>query len=235
VNYRSLGDVGRAVLQGLEADLIKLALQLIEQHTIGAALGSASTAAATAQAAVLGAAWAGPAALASLASYGANAIPAQAAMISTAAIGAVIGAPKATGGRIFGPGSDTSDGILTPTSRDEYVIRALGPRPRLRHARLSSTQHGAARRFRQRRAHPPMNLSAASPNARGGFSAGDMASCAASSARHPAMPDVNLYPVVDSEEVFTRGIKTTGGSKALVAHVAANSTKYKATLNRPGS
>jgi hypothetical protein len=79
VNYRSLGDVGRAVLQGLEADLIKLALQLIEQHTIGAALGTASTAAATAQAAALGAAWAGPAALASLASYGANAIPAQAA------------------------------------------------------------------------------------------------------------------------------------------------------------
>jgi hypothetical protein len=237
VNYRSLGDVGRAVLQGLEADLIKLALQLIEQHTIGAALGSASTAAATAQAAVLGAAWAGPAALASLASYGANAIPAQAAMISTAAIGAVIGAPKATGGRIFGPGSDTSDGILTPTSRDEYVINAPSARALGYDTLDYLNAHGSLPGgFANGGRIQPMNMSAASPNARGGFSAGDMAELRGIVGQAiDAMPAIHLHPVVDSEEVFTRGIKTNGGSKAMVAHVAANSTKYKATLNRPGS
>jgi hypothetical protein len=237
VNFHSLGDVGRAALQGLEGDLIRLALQLIEQHTIGAALGAAATATTTAAAAAAGAAWAGPAAMASLATLGANAGPASAGIASTVALATVLGAPKAAGGRIFGPGGDTSDGILTPTSRDEFVIKANSARTLgydvLQY--INSTGE-LPRGFANGGAIRPMNLSASGGGSRGGFSPSDimqLRSIVETAIR--AMPDIKLYPTVDSGDMLRRGVDTTHGSRALQAHISDNSTKYKAVLNRPGA
>ncbi len=45
VNFRSLGDVGRAVLQSITADLVRMAIQQVILGTIGKTLGATATAA----------------------------------------------------------------------------------------------------------------------------------------------------------------------------------------------
>jgi hypothetical protein len=228
VHFSSLGDVGRAALQGLEADLIKLALQLIEQQVIGATLGTAAIGATTAQAAAAGAAWAGPAALASLATLGANAGPAAAALASTTALSFALGLPKAAGGRIFGPGSDTSDNILTPSSPGEFMIKAASARAIGYDALEYINRHGAL-------PFSPSNDTAAVAGG-GGFGGTNLRELRGI-VRDAilAMPNVVLHPVVDSGEIVRRGISTQTGSRAVIAHVGENATAYKSHLNRPGS
>lgn len=129
VNFRSLGDVGRAALATLTEGLVRLALQQVILRTIGATLGKTATATTTAQAGAAAAAWAPAAALASLATLGANAGPAAAALAATAALSAGIAATSgaagfADGGRIRGPGTGTSDSIPIRASNDEFMLRA---------------------------------------------------------------------------------------------------------------
>lgn len=225
INFHSLGDVGRAVLGGLAADLIKLAIQQVILHTIGHALGAASIAATTAQAAAAGAAWAGPAALASLATLGANAAPAAAALASTSAIAALIGAPKAGGGRIFGPGSDTSDNILTPMSPGEFAIRASAARSLGYDTLEYMNQHG-------RLPVNPTNATAASGHS-GGFSSGDLRQLEGIVSRAiDAMPDVSLYASLDPADMLQRALGTPAGHKALLAHLGNNSGAVNAQLRR---
>lgn len=133
VNFRSLGDVGRAALATLTEGLVRLALQQVILRTIGATLGKTATATTTAQAGAAAAAWAPAAALASLATLGSNAGPAAAALAATAALSAGIAATSgaagfADGGRIRGPGTGTSDSIPIRASNDEFMLRAKAAR-----------------------------------------------------------------------------------------------------------
>jgi hypothetical protein len=229
VNFTSLSDVARTVLGQLATDLIKFALQQIELHTIGAALGAASVASTTAFAAAAGAAWAGPAALASLATLGTNAGPAAAAIASTVGLATVLGAAKAGGGRIFGSGSDTSDNILTPMSPGEFAIKASSARNIGYDTLDYINRHGSLPA-----GISPSNGIAATPGGRGGFSSSDLGQLRGIvSEAIRAMPDVSLYASLDPVEVLQRALGTPTGSRALIAHLGNNATAVKASLNRP--
>jgi hypothetical protein len=210
-----------------------MAIQQIILHTIGKGLQTAATGAVVAQMAVIGSAAAGPAALVSLATAGGNAIPAQAGIASTVGLATVLGAPKARGGRIFGPGSDTSDGILTPTSRDEFVIKAPSAR-RIGYANLEEMNAtGELPSLASTRAIRPMNVAAAQPKTSIGLSSDDRAFLAAEMSRAiAAQPGISLYASLDPAEMLQRALGAPAGQRALLAHLGENSASVKATLNR---
>lgn len=87
---------------------------------------SSATAASVAQAAEIGAAWAPAAAAVSLATFGANAAPAILGMTLAYGLSYLFNkvGGKAAGGLVSGPGTSTSDSMLTRLSNGEYVIRA---------------------------------------------------------------------------------------------------------------
>jgi hypothetical protein len=229
VNFTSLRDVARTVLSQLATDLIKFALQQIELHTLGQLFATTSTATTIAQMAAIAAAAAPAAAMVSLATYGTNAIGAQAGIASTVALATILGAPKALGGRISGPGTTTSDSILTPSSVDEYMIRASAARA-IGYDTLDYINRTG------RIPNQPSNDIALGPGRGGGFSGADISQLRGIVADAiKAMPDINLYPTVDSGDLFSRGIKTGPGSRAVLAHVSANSSHYKTVLAKPGS
>lgn len=231
VNFTSLSDVARTVLGQLATDLIKFALQQIELHTIGAALSAASVATTTAAAAAAGAAWAGPAALASLATLGTNAGPAAAAIASTVGLATILGAAKAGGGRIFGPGSDTSDNILTPMSPGEFAIKASSAR-NLGYDTLDYiNQHGQL----PPRTISPSNAQAASPG-RGGFSPGDMSKLEGIVSRAiEAMPGIALYPTLHPADALDAALSSRAGQRKMFDFFGANATHINTQLRRPGS
>ena len=79
----SFGNVARQALTQLVSGLIKLGVQLAITSVVGKTVEQAATAVSVADAAIIAAAWAPAAAEVSLASFGGNAIPAQAALTST--------------------------------------------------------------------------------------------------------------------------------------------------------
>lgn len=119
----ALYNVGREALASLISGLVKMGIQWLLNATIGQAVATAATAASVAQAAIVSTAWATPAALASLATSGANAIPAAAGVASVVATTNALAA-FATGGRVRGPGGPTDDSILARLSDGEFVINA---------------------------------------------------------------------------------------------------------------
>ncbi|QBQ71184.1 tail length tape measure protein [Shewanella phage S0112] len=121
----AVGNAARAALRDLLAGLIKLGLQFVLNATLGQALGSAAVAAGTAQAAALSSAYASAATFASLASFGANAVPAQAGIASTFALtqGLAV-AGFADGGSVYGPGGPRADMIPAMLSNGEFVVNA---------------------------------------------------------------------------------------------------------------
>lgn len=82
----ALQNVARQALAELIGSLIKMGLQLAINAVLGKTLAASSTAASIASASALSAAWATPAALASLATVGTNAAPASAALLGTVAL-----------------------------------------------------------------------------------------------------------------------------------------------------
>jgi tape measure domain-containing protein len=126
----ALLSVAQNALQSLISGLIELGIQYVINQIIAQTVGQAATAAASAQAAALASAWATPAALASLASYGANAGPANAAIAGTIALtqglaaASNAGAGFAEGGKIDGPGGPKEDKILARVSAGEFVVNA---------------------------------------------------------------------------------------------------------------
>lgn len=82
----AFGNVARQALSGLISSLVKLGMQYAVNAAIGQSLAAAATAGSVAEASILATAWATPAALASLASFGANSVPAMAAIASTTAL-----------------------------------------------------------------------------------------------------------------------------------------------------
>jgi len=86
----AFSDLGRTMVQAVVGALVKMAAQWLVYQAVQLLVGSTSSAASIAQAGITGtaiaAAYAPAAALASLASFGSNSIPAAAAILSTTAI-----------------------------------------------------------------------------------------------------------------------------------------------------
>lgn len=122
----AIGNAARQAIADLLAGLIKLGLQFVLNATLGQTLGAAATAAGTAQAATLAGAYSTAAAFASLASFGANAVPAQAGIASTVALTSALSALPAfaDGGPVSGPGGPRSDIIPALLSNGEFVVNA---------------------------------------------------------------------------------------------------------------
>ena len=86
----ALSNVAKEAVAGLISALVKLGIQYVVNAALGQAIGASSLAAQTATSAAAAtataAAWATPAALVSLASFGANSVPAMAGITATAAL-----------------------------------------------------------------------------------------------------------------------------------------------------
>lgn len=121
----SLGNAARQALAGLISQLVQLGIQYVLNATLGETLAASATAAGVAQAATLSAAFAPAAALASLASFGSNAAPAQLGIASTVALAQASAIPAfADGGFVSGSGGPRSDSIPAMLSNGEFVVNA---------------------------------------------------------------------------------------------------------------
>ncbi|QZA70461.1 tape measure protein [Erwinia phage AH03] len=121
----SLQNVAQNAIGSLISSLIQLGIQYAINAALGNAFGQASTAAAVGQAAVISAAYATPAALVSLASFGANSVPASAGIASTVALSqglSVVGSAGFMTGGYTGNGA--TDAIAGAVHGQEYVFDA---------------------------------------------------------------------------------------------------------------
>lgn len=126
----SLKNVAKGAMADLISSLVKLGIQQVVLSATGSAAATAATAVGVASATTLAQAYAPAATLASLASFGANAVPASAGIASTSAISQAIASKASVGtalggyksGGFTGMGSvDEPAGIV---HRKEFVSRA---------------------------------------------------------------------------------------------------------------
>ncbi len=106
----ALGNIANTVLNAVIGSFVQAGIEWVKQQVVMASVGQATAAAATtasvAQAAIVSAAWSPAAAMVSLASFGANAVPAAAALSTTTALasglslagGRALGGPVQAGG-----------------------------------------------------------------------------------------------------------------------------------------
>lgn len=97
----ALRSLGSTMLNSVVNSLVQVGVEALKNFIIGQTIGTASVAAGVGQAAALSAAWATPAALASLASFGANSGPAMAGISGT--VGLAKGLALAGGRKNGGP------------------------------------------------------------------------------------------------------------------------------------
>lgn len=243
VNFRSLGDVGRSVLQSLTASLVRMALQQIILKAIGQSAGNAAVAATGAQAATAASAWAPAAALASLATLGSNAGPASIALATTStlaqALAATSSVARADGGPIGGPGGPRDDNILMRASAGEYVIKArsaarLGRGTLDYLNRTGDLPNAFADGGFIGRQFMPMNEPARASGGGGGpaeLSEGSvrrLAQVVGEAAN--AMPPVNLYPTLDPAAAMRSMLASPGGKRAMFDFFTENSGKMNGAL-----
>lgn len=128
----ALRGIGQEIVKSVISNLVQIGVNMGINALIGKAIAAAATAAGVAQAATLATAYAPAAALASLASFGANAPPAIAGMTATAAtsmgIAATAAIPFKDGGYVSGEGTGRSDSIPARLSNGEFVINAEATR-----------------------------------------------------------------------------------------------------------
>lgn len=126
LSFSTLGDIGKNVLREIIAGFVKMGVQMVVNAALSATLGAASTAATAALAGTTAAAWAPAAALASLASFGGNSVPAAAALTSTTALASTLAVIPgfATGGYFTGAGTAKSDSNLARISDGEFIVNA---------------------------------------------------------------------------------------------------------------
>lgn len=125
---KTAGDAWKSLGSTVGNMLSKMAAQWVASRLMMALLGKSTmageTAASVAAGAATAAAWAPAAAMVSLASFGANAAPAMAGIGATTALSLALSIPGfAGGGAIKGPGTGTSDSVLSWLSNGEYVMR----------------------------------------------------------------------------------------------------------------
>lgn len=130
LSFQSLGDLGKNVLREILAGFVKMGVQMGLNAALAATLGTATAGTSIALAGTTAAAWAPAAALASLASFGGNSVPAAAALTSTTALATTLAAVPgfATGGYFTGSGTGTSDSNLAKISNGEFIVNASATR-----------------------------------------------------------------------------------------------------------
>jgi tape measure domain-containing protein len=215
LGMRSFGDVGRQVLAQLVAGLIKMAIQQVILATVGQSIAATTTAANAALGAATAAAWAPAAAAVSLATFGANAAPASAALVSTHALSSALSAPKGFKlGGYTGDGSpDDAAGIV---HRREFVFDAAATQ-RIGARNLEAMRNGSIR---------PSNAVAASPGGSGGANLSpDAVSKLSGIVREAieAMPPIQLFPTFDPVAAMRAAMNSREGRRVMAEFMDDNS------------
>ncbi|HAS1047747.1 TPA: tape measure protein [Enterobacter cloacae] len=125
----AMRSLGNTMLNSVVNALVQVGVEALKNFIIGQTLGAAATAAGASQAAILASAWAPAAALASLASFGANSVPAMAGIASTVGLSktlAVAGARKNGGpvsaGSMYQVGEGGMPEIYRASNGSQYMI-----------------------------------------------------------------------------------------------------------------
>lgn len=126
LSFHSLGDLGKNALREIVAGFVKMGVQMALNAALNATLGTAAAGQSMILAGTTATAWAPAAAMASLATLGANSVPAAAALTSTTALASSLAVIPgfATGGYVSGAGTGTSDSIMARLSDGEFVVNA---------------------------------------------------------------------------------------------------------------
>ena len=204
----NLGNVARKAINDLIAGLVQLGIQYVLNAALGQTLSAASTATGVAEAATLTAAFAPAAALSSLASFGANTLPAL------AGIAAVIALTQsfADGGMVRGAGGPRSDSIPARLSNGEFVVNAQSTarfRPQLE--AMNSGQGFQAG-------------GAVSSNGASGATTGSMGGGAGPGAGAPTIINILDPSLVED------AMATPSGERAIVNIIERNSSSVKLIL-----
>ena len=209
----ALGQAARSAIADLLSGLIKMGLQFALNAAMGTAAATAATAVGVAQAASLATAYATPAALASLSSYGANAAPAQAGILSTVSLSqgiAAVGKGFKDGGIVHGAGDSRSDSIDAKLSRGEFVVDAKATarnRPQLE--AMLTTSKGSTDPTAQ----------SGGGNFGGGSGSGDA----------PQGGNVNIINLLDPAMVDDY-ISSAAGDRTILNSIERNATGIKALI-----
>lgn len=125
----AMRSLGNTMLNSVVNALVQVGVEALKNFIIGQTLGAAATAAGASQAAILASAWAPAAALASLASFSANSVPAMAGIASTVGLSktlAVAGARKNGGhvsaGSMYQVGEGGMPEIYQASTGRQYMI-----------------------------------------------------------------------------------------------------------------
>ncbi|EKT4454445.1 phage tail length tape measure family protein [Pseudomonas putida] len=126
LSFSSLGDIASNVVREIIAGFVKMGVQMALNAALNATLGTAAAGQSMILAGTTATAWAPAAAMASLATLGANSVPAAAALTSTTALATSLAVIPgfATGGYVSGAGTGTSDSIMARLSDGEFVVNA---------------------------------------------------------------------------------------------------------------
>ncbi|AOX09982.1 tail length tape measure protein [Pseudomonas putida JB] len=126
LSFSTLGDIASNVVRDILAGFVKMGVQMALNAALNATLGTAAAGQSMILAGTTATAWAPAAAMASLATLGANSVPAAAALTSTTALASSLAVIPgfATGGYVSGAGTGTSDSIMARLSDGEFVVNA---------------------------------------------------------------------------------------------------------------
>lgn len=126
LSFSNLGDIAGSVVRDIIAGFVKMGVQMALNAALNATLGTAAAGQSMILAGTTATAWAPAAAMASLATLGANSVPAAAALTSTTALASSLAVIPgfATGGYVSGAGTGTSDSIMARLSDGEFVVNA---------------------------------------------------------------------------------------------------------------
>lgn len=126
LSFSTLGDIASNVVRDIIAGFVRMGVQMALNAALNATLGTAAASQSMILAGTTATAWAPAAAMASLATLGANSVPAAAALTSTTALASSLAVIPgfATGGYVSGAGTGTSDSIMARLSDGEFVVNA---------------------------------------------------------------------------------------------------------------
>lgn len=126
LSFNTLGDIANNVVRDIIGGFVKMGVQMGVNAALNATLGTAAAGQSMILAGTTATAWAPAAAMASLATLGANSVPAAAALTSTTALASSLAVIPgfATGGYVAGAGTGTSDSIMARLSDGEFVVNA---------------------------------------------------------------------------------------------------------------